>query len=59
MGDLLKRYRIDRCWTQEQMAVRLGLDQSAVCKMERGKYRWTDLMVARVLKRIPDLFEAA
>lgn len=59
IADSLKRYRIARCWTQAQMANRLGLHTTAICKMERGKYAWTDLMVARILKKLPDLFSNA
>ncbi|MBN1567957.1 MAG: helix-turn-helix transcriptional regulator [Acidobacteria bacterium] len=59
LADKLKQYRIKRCWTQKQMANRLGLDASAICKMERGKYRWTDLMVAKILRSLPDLLDSA
>lgn len=59
MAAKIKSYRILRCWTQAQMANVLGIHQTAVCKMERGIYRWTDLMVARIMRKLPDLFTDA
>lgn len=40
------------------MANRLGIHKTAVCKMERGTYRWTDLTIARITQKLPDLFAA-
>ena len=36
LGDSLKRYRIRRGWTQQDLARRLGSSQSRVAKLETG-----------------------
>jgi DNA-binding XRE family transcriptional regulator len=36
LGDSLKRYRIRRRWTQQDLAKRLGSSQSRVAKLETG-----------------------
>jgi DNA-binding XRE family transcriptional regulator len=58
IADRIKKYRLDRCWTQGQMANRLGIDKTAICKMERGKYIWTDLTLARIVRKLPDLCDS-
>lgn len=36
LGDSLRRYRIRRRWTQQDLAKRLGSSQSRVAKLEKG-----------------------
>ena len=36
LGDSLRRYRIRRRWTQQDLAKRLGSSQSRVAKLETG-----------------------
>ncbi len=36
LGDSLRRYRIRRRWTQQELARRLGSSQSRVAKLETG-----------------------
>jgi len=57
IADKLHKYRIDRCWTQAQLANRLGVHKTAISKMENNIYQWSDLMLARLLNKLPDLLD--
>lgn len=58
-AEVLKSYRMRNEWTLEQMAEKTGLHYSTISKLENGITRPSDLTIARLENRIPDLFEAA
>ena len=56
MSEKLRAYRISRKMTQAELAEKLGCSRCTVTFMEKpGFYQWTDLTVARLLDKIPEL----
>jgi DNA-binding XRE family transcriptional regulator len=53
IGDMIRKERVKRNWTQEELAQRAGIKQSHICRLEQGKHTPTDLTI----KRIADALE--
>lgn len=57
-GERLKAYRMDREWTQAQLANAVGLTRGAISKIENNECEPTDLTKHKIMKKIPSLREA-
>ena len=53
LGQRIKRFRLDRGWTQAHMAVYLGISRPLVIRLERGKGgNVMDLIQAKVERQL-------
>lgn len=57
VGPLLKRYRLSREWTYEQLAAAAGMSAGAIWYIEKGRKIPSELTVERLRKRLPGLFD--
>lgn len=57
IGTALRRMRLDRNLTLEQVGTLVDLHLASVQKIERGKVKPQDRTVYRILKAFPDLLE--
>ena len=55
----LKRYRLDRDWTLQQMAGFLKISVATAWKYENGGTKMHERIAARILRLIPELRRSA
>ena len=53
----LKSFRLDKLWTLQQMAEKTGVHAATLSQIENGKVTPQDLTIAKMRKRLPELFE--
>ena len=54
-GKRLKRYRLSKLWTLDQMAVITRLSIAGLSRIERGKAVPSDLSISKIKQALPDL----
>jgi transcriptional regulator with XRE-family HTH domain len=58
IAERLKRYRMARLWTLQQMANAVGMTAAAIWKIETGSVTPQDLTIAKMRRAFPDLFDS-
>ena len=53
----MKRFRLERLWTLDQMARVCGISVTAVWQIENGQVTPHELTVAKIRRALPSLFE--
>jgi transcriptional regulator with XRE-family HTH domain len=52
LGQKVKEFRLERGWSQEEMAAYLGLSRVTVNKIEGGKVTPLDLTIAKIQRKL-------
>ncbi len=52
-GDYIKKERVKREWTQTELGTKIGINTSAICRIENGSQKFSKSK----LKKLSELFE--
>jgi transcriptional regulator with XRE-family HTH domain len=52
IGQIIKAFRLENGWTQDKMAVYLGISRPLIIRLEKGRGKLMDLTRAKIKKQL-------